>query len=163
MSYAAGEAAILTLIRAISPTTWTATNSVSLANDTHNQGMTLLQSGKSHHYVMLDPAAFQLQTEDVGFNTYLVKWVTVIRLFALDETKHPPKKTLADDRQAIIDQLMKYERLNNLAGVMHAQIGSGGPVTTERVGRGPTNKKTVFFKQEVMHLWEEKVAVTQQD
>ncbi len=163
MSYQTGEARLLTLLQAISPTTWTADNSVSLANDSSNVGQQLIQNGKSYHYLLLRPGSFKVQTGDVGFNTYLVQWQTMITLYVAKTSNKPPIKALAEDRQAIIDQLMKYERMNNLSGTVHAQIDGGGAIATERVGSGPMNKRRVLFKQEVIHLWEEKLTVSQQD
>ena len=163
MSYAAGEAAILTLIQAITPSTWTETNSLSLANDTDNKGHGLLNNGKSHHYVMLEPGGFQVQDHDAGYNTHLVKWQTLVTIYAEHLTNRAGKKVLAEDRQAIIDKLQSYHRLNNLAGVTYARVLSGSKITTERIEIPGTKKRKVLFKQEVIVTWDELVSVTQAD
>jgi len=164
MSYQTGEARILTLIQGInSGATWTATNSVSLANDSDNLGEVMLNTGKSYHYLILRPGPFTNTFINTNWSEAAAEWDTVVTLLVLKSTPRGPMKVLAEDRQAILDRLRLYARLNNLTGVTLANLGSGGPILTERVGPGPMDKRIVLFKQEMILKWDEISSVSQAD
>lgn len=164
MSYQTGEARILTLIQAISGATWTASNSVSLANDGDNLGESMINRGKSYHYLMLQPGAFTDEFINTNWTSAQANWETTIKLLVLKKTERGPFKVLAEDRQAIIDQLRKYARLNSLTGVTFAKLSKGGPITVERIGPGPLDKRIVLYKQEMTLQWDEiSTGISQQD
>lgn len=167
MSYAAGEARILTLIRASGGgTIWTAANSLSIVNDSNNIGMSMVNNGKSWHYLFLEPGPFASDYLDIGAEGVQDTWTTLITILVLKETQRGPIKVLSDDTQQIKDYLDTYSRLNALTGVSMAKVKSGTRITTERVGganpQARANRK-VFFKRELTIAWDELTDITQND
>jgi len=157
MSYASGESAALTLIRALND--FNSTNSVSLANDSTNAGATLLSNGKSDRYVMLRPGPFisQYMTVDNAFVVH--EWQTIIKVVVLKQGTDAPEHRLADLRGDIIDKLDGYFQLNNTA-VSYAKVVGGDAIAEGTTGG--TNG-TQFIYQEMVLEWHEESTLTQSD
>lgn len=162
MSYKSGEAKLLTLLRAITPSTWTADNSVSLANDTANFGQVMINRGKSYHYLMLEQGAFMDDYHDIGESSVQAQWQTIITVLVLKETNRGALAVMADDLEAIRNKLNQYARMNAQAGVTLGKLKSGTRRMTERIR---VNNKTsiVLFKKELIYQWDEISSVTQLD
>jgi hypothetical protein len=105
MSYATGEAAILTLIRALS-----AYN----ANNSKRQDWKPLHSGSAAYYAILRPGPWE--SEQMGItSTYHDRYTTVVEVWRryVDDTK---PTTLQTDVGTIVAQLRKYPTLNGNVG-----------------------------------------------
>jgi len=144
MAYSTGEAAILTLIRALS------------AYDSGNsarQDWKPLNSGKSAYYAILRPGPWS--NEQIALTAFSRTWTTVIEVFRryIDDTK---PTLLQDDVTTIIEQLEKYPTLNGASGVQTAMINGGDDMQeVQYAENGP-----LWAKWEVNCVWIEEKNVT---
>ena len=157
-TYRAGEAAALALIQALSA--WDTSNSVSLANDENNIGMSMVNSGASSQYCFLSPGPFESGYENIGESLVIDRWQTVITLavFVVQDLSDPssPEMRLATLRQNIIDALDKRFALSGSASF--AKVISGTEISNFTTAElGP------FILQEMTLLWEAERDLTQAD
>src|SRR5690242_14491766 len=101
MSYELGEAAALTLIQALDG--WSSDNSVSIANDSTNRALAMVNSGKDYEYCFLEPADFSSMSSRIGVSRDETRWRTTITLvcFANPKTGQSAARVLAVQREAI--------------------------------------------------------------
>jgi hypothetical protein len=156
MSYKAGEAAVLSLIQALSD--FDSTNSISLANDTTGRGHVLQNSGQSDHYIKLRPGEFERNYDTVGLGTITTNWVTIIEIAVFRGTNQAKsaEQLLADYREAVMNKLDAYYRLNATAAF--GQVTYGDEIEEDTV-----DKLGAYIVQEIFLTWQERTTVTQND
>lgn len=164
MSYAAGELAALTLIRALTDYTFNEHNSLSTANDDVNAAFSLINNGKSYIYVFLEPSGFASERTGIGQNLDETRWQTIVRIvcFKNPKTGESPIMVLTAVREAIKAKLDTYMELD-AANVSYAKIVSGGLVETTTARREGLKKGSPFVMQELILEWEEITALNQLD
>ena len=143
MGYATGEAAILTLIKALSDYD---------SDNTARQDWKPLHSGKAAVYAILRPG--QWSPERVSPTAYHDHWLTVIEVWRRysDDTKPALLQTNVSD---IVTQIRKYPTLNSAAGVQDSDI-TGGPEMVEiTLANG-----SLWAKWEINCEWTEETTVT---
>ena len=143
MGYATGEAAILTLIQALSDYD---------SDNTARQDWKPLHSGKAAVYAILRPGPWS--TERVATNMHHDYWLTVIEVWRRysDDTKPALLQTNVSD---IVTQIRKYPTLNGASGVQDSNI-TGGPEMIE-VTRA---NGSLWAKWEINCEWTEETTVT---
>jgi len=145
MSYATGEAAILTLIRALS------------AYDSSNsdrQDWKILQSGKSSYYAVLRPGP--MENERISPTIFHKTWTTVVEIWRryIDDDK---PVALQGDVGTVITQLEKYRTLNN-SGVVLAWIEGMDDMQEVTLANG-----SLWARWNINVRWIEETAVTYND
>jgi hypothetical protein len=114
MTYAVGEAAILTIIRAHADYN---------ANNSSRQDWKLLDSGKASHYAILRPGPWL--NERFTLANYRRQWTTVVEVWQryIDDTK---PGALVDHVDDLVRHVESYGALDGAAGVLDANVAGGG-------------------------------------
>ena len=143
MGYSVGEAAILTLVRAV-----TGFNS----DNTARQDWKPLHSGKATVYVILRPGPWT--PERMSSITYHDHWLTVIEVWRryVDDTR---PALLQDNVDDIVTQIRKYPTLNGASGVQGSDI-TGGPDMVEV----ELKNSSLWAKWEINCEWTEETEVS---
>lgn len=143
MGYSTGEAAILTLIRAL-----TGYNS----GNTARQDWKPLHSGKATTYAILRPGAWSTErASSVGYHDH---WSTVIEVWRryVDDTR---PALLQDDVDTIVAQIRAYPTLNGASGVQDSNI-VGGPEMVEV----ELKNSSLWARWDINCEWTEETTVT---
>lgn len=157
MSYATGEAAILTLAQALAQ--WDADNSISLANDTKNRGASLLNTGNSDIYLILRPGEFERDNSDIAVTRMHTTWQTRATIAVLIRADgNSAEKKLVDARNTLINALDARRTLNSASGVLWAMVTGGGEIDNLTAAEARQ-----FITQELSIEWLEETSVTQND
>ena len=144
MSYATGEAAILTLIRALSGYD---------TNNTDRQDWSLLGKGKAAVYAILRPGPWTNQRATI--TSSVRQWRTVIEVWRryIDDSK---PVALQSDVVTIVEQLEKYPTLNGASGVLRAEIVGGGNMEEIEI----RTSKVLWAKWDIYCDWSEEKVIT---
>jgi hypothetical protein len=156
MSYQAGEAAILTIIRTLSD--FGTANSVSLANDTIGLGLTLPNSEASDRFIKLRPGEFNRNYDSVGLGTVTTIWQTVVEI-AIDKGSTVAKSSemiLSEVREQVMNALDAYYQFNNADA--YGQVVAG-----DEILESTFNNRGQYLVQELYIEWQERTTVTQND
>lgn len=141
MSYATGEAAILTLVRALS------------AYDSENSTRAdwrPLTRGKAQYYAILRPGKWTSEQLTMGSNAR--SWRTVVECWRryADDTR---PVALQDDVEAVAAQLEKYPTLNG--AVLDSMVTGGGDMVERELSNG-----SLWAVWEVYVDWQEEQDVS---
>lgn len=141
MSYATGEAAILTLLQAL--------DAYDSENATRADWRPLTR-GKAQHYVVLRPGKWS--NEQVTVSSNVRSWRTVIECWRryADDTR---PMTLQDDVEAIVAQLERYPTLNG--AVLDSIVSGGGDMLERELSNG-----SLWAVWEVYVDWQEEHSVS---
>jgi len=143
MTYSVGEAAILTLVQALSEYN---------SQNSSRQDWKVLDSGKAAVYAVLRPGEWS--NEDTGMGMHLRSWQTVVEVWRpyRDDTK---PLTLQDDVETIVAHLEQYPTLSGAADVVDAMVTGGGEM--QEVVR---NNNVLWARWEVHIGWQEEKEIT---
>ena len=154
MSYAAGEALILTQIQAC--TGFDVNNAV--------RGIyTILNKGAAKSYAIIRPSTFTHTQSALGGMgktvQYTTEWVTVCELFVHLRDYGTSLAELAARRQEIINRFNAYPRAADTTGTVEDVMVVSGSEIVEVASQGTP----VFLKQDLMIQWRENTNVTLQE
>lgn len=157
MTYAQGEADILSLLQALAE--WDSTNSLSLANDATNLGAAMLSGGASDHYLFLSPGEFESGYENIADTLVIHRWQTLVTLcvFLPAPEANAAEMRLAAYRDNAIAALDARLHLNS-STVDFAKVIRG-----REIANFSLSDKQAFISQELTLLWEEVKNITQSD
>ena len=143
MAYSTGEAAILTLIRALSGYD---------AGNTARQDWKPLNRGKAAYYAILRPDAWTSERiSPTGYHDFYTTVIEVWRRYA-DDTR---PALLQDNVNDIVVQLRKYPTFNGASGVQDSNI-TGGPAMVEV----ELNSGSLWARWDINCEWTEETTVT---
>lgn len=106
MSYAAGEASVLTLLREMP--------AFDRANSARCDWKPL-NSGQSDHYAILKPGAFANQSEAIGAGAAVTTWRTIIEVWQRWLDDGPTAIALEELVTAVIEHVERYPALGGAA------------------------------------------------
>ena len=155
MSYTAGEALILTQIRATSGFN---------ANNSSRGIYNILNSGKAKSYAIVRGDSFVNSQSGLGSALggnvqYERDWVTVVELWINLNNYGSSLSELYDRRQEIIERIDQYPRLEDTTNtIVDARVSQGGNVF-ELVTPGGK----VWLRQDIQISWEENYNATLQE
>ena len=147
MSYTAGEALLLTRVRAISGYD---TNNTSRAN------WLVLNNGKAAYYVILRPGAFTMPW--LTYRSYLATYTTIIELWQKYTNDHESHTNLYTHLNEITSSLQLYPHLGNGANstILDAEItGAPEPQEMWTSGGGPK-----WLRYSITLTWKQEEIVT---
>lgn len=152
MSYATGEAAILTQIREVAG-----------FDDTNSgrQNWKILNSGLSDHYAILRPGAYTIEPAGMGglgavSTVYYYNWNTEVLLYQRYKDDHDTLSDLLTREAAVLTRLLQYRYMAATATV-HWSIPRtiGAPEIVQQGQRGP-----LYLRRIINVEWREQVTVT---
>lgn len=154
MTYAAGEALLLTVVRGLTGYD---------ANNTSRGNFRALNKGHSETYIILRPGEFTVNVISLGglgssaTSTEHSQWTTEVIVYR----RYIDDGTTLTDLEAnvadIISEIQRYRQLADTAGaVVIARVTGGGPV--EGVGPDPMNP--LWLRQIVQVVWTEERTIT---
>lgn len=146
MSYAAGEAAILTRIQAHA--------NYSTANSARNDWK-LLDGGNSGYYAFVRPGADVNPTEFITPLQYVIQWSTAIECWRQYIDEGTTATALFGDVNTIITQMQPYRTL----GLSYVQVARVTGVSTPAF-RWAQDGGPAWLVQEVIITWLEEVTLS---
>lgn len=143
MSYATGEAAILTIIRA---------HANYDSDNTSRQDWKPLDSGKAAYYAILRPGAGE--NAQLSPTSFLRQWVTVVEVWQryIDDTKPASLQARFDE---LVRQIEQYPTLDGASGVIDASVTGWGDMEEVQRTNGALWARWSFNVQ-----WREEYTVT---
>lgn len=152
MSYGAGEALLLALIRNISSGGYD-------ANNTSRGKWGLLNKGRSNHYAILKPGAFGPRVHE-GVGLVIENWSTVIQVWQRYKDDGDSLTDLEAEVEKIIAKIDTDPNMGDTTGlVLDTNLRRGGEVQEmwKRGGGGPA-----WLMQELVVEWSEQRTVVYQ-
>lgn len=150
MSYSAGEALVLTRLRAIAGSIWTTEN-------TSQAKYKILNGGKADHYAVLHQGAGK-GNEMLSGNTSLRIYETVIEIWSSYRDDGTSYTNLVGYMEAILDMYDQYRKLGDTTGLIQDSICSHWDEPEEmwnKGGEGPRWLRQKFYIQ-----WSEENPIT---
>ena len=143
MAYSTGEAAILTLIQALSAYD---------ADNATRQDWKPLNRGKAVVYVILKPGAWTTERiSPTGYHDYYSTIIEVWRRY-VDDTR---PALLQDNVDDIVVQIRKYPTLNGASGVQGSDIAGGSEMEEVELNSG-----SLWARWDINCEWTDEVTVT---
>ena len=148
MSYPSGEALILTRLRAITGSVWTATN-------TSRGNWLMLNTGVSDHYAVLKMGAGT--NDGMSFSATLRSYTTVIEVWQSYQDDGSSYTNMLGYWEAILDMFDQYRKLGDTTGTVQDARCTRWDEIEERwtAGGGPR-----WLKQQFYIEWQEENTVT---
>lgn len=158
MSYAAGEAAALTILRTLSY--FDADNSCSFENKTFDAMYGQMSKGPARSYAFLRRGAFK--REWLTLTRLQTTWETVIEIWVRNIDPGSTYQTLAQIGQAVVDEFDKYITLNDTAGVQYSALARGDEPEIVELRRR-WGAKNEYMKQNLTLVWREETTPARAD
>lgn len=146
MSYAAGEALVLTQLQAVTGFS---------SNNTSRGKWGILNSGKDDNYGIIKPGAFS--REQVAMTTNLTSWQTIIQVWQRYKDDGTTLTNLETHTDNILTRFDQYRKLADTTGtIVDSFVESGG----EAQEMWNKNGGLSWLKQDLIVTWQEHTNVT---